>query len=182
MTLWTPDSTRRRFLSSIVAGATLGLAGCTGTGGDGNGDGTETPENTVRMVTEGAAYYFDPIGLSVDPGTTVTFVNVSGRHSSTAYHPDNPLAGTRRIPDGAEPWDSTTLTAENETFDHTFEVEGTYDYYCIPHKSLGMIGRIVVGQPGGPAEGSMPPDGKVPESQRILDEGTVSYDAFVGQG
>ncbi|MFC7080300.1 plastocyanin/azurin family copper-binding protein [Halorussus caseinilyticus] len=64
------------------------------------------------------------------------------------------------------------------TFSYTFEVSGTYDYFCIPHKALGMVGRVVCGEPGGPAEGSMPPDGDVPESQAIVDRGTISYEEF----
>ncbi len=35
---------------------------------------------------------------------------------------------------------------------------------------MGMITWIVVGEPGGPAEGSMPPDGSVPTSQQIIDK------------
>ena len=33
-------------------------------------------------------------------------------------------------------------------FEWTFDVEGTYDYYSRDQESLGMVGRIVVGQPG----------------------------------
>jgi plastocyanin len=170
MTAGSQGSNRRRFLASIAGGATLGLAGCMGS--DGGGTETAVPENTVRMVTDDGRYYFTPIGLQVDPGTTVTFVNASGGHSATAY--------PNRIPKNAEPWDSTTLTSKGATYDHTFEVEGTYDYYCIPHKMMGMVARIVVGQPGGPAEGSMPPDGKVPKSDRIVEDGSVTYDEFTG--
>ena len=38
------------------------------------------------------------------------------------------------------------------TFGYTFEVEGTYDYYSRRHEVIGMVGRIVVGRPGGPGE------------------------------
>jgi len=34
----------------------------------------------------------------------------------------------------------------------TFEVEGTYDYYSQRQEVIGMVGRIVVGRPGGPGE------------------------------
>jgi plastocyanin len=69
----------------------------------------------------------------------------------TAYHPNNfdrPL----RIPRGAEPWNSDYLLP-NEAFSVTLTVQGVYDYYCVPHEHAGMVGRIVVGQPGtnGPA-------------------------------
>lgn len=125
---------------------------------------------TVEMKTEGEAQFFDPIGLFVEPGTTVTFENVSGFHNSESY--DN------RIPSAAGTWS----TAVGETGEHTFDEPGTYDYYCQPHKTLGMVGRLVVGEPGGPAEGSMPPDGDVPDSQTIVDQGRVGYDAFGSGG
>ena len=130
------------------------------------------------MVTEGSEYYFDPIGLFVESGTTVTWEIQAGSHSSTAYKKGNGPASVTRIPDGAKAWDSGVLSQQGATYEHTFETTGTYDYFCIPHKSLGMVGRIVVGEPGGPAEGSMPPDGEVPESQTIVDQGTVSYSKF----
>jgi plastocyanin len=159
---------RRTFLRSAGVAAAAALAGCGGDGGD-----TEPPEgDVVAMVGATSPYYFNPIGMHVEPGTTVTFRNESGAHSSTAYGD--------RIPDGAESWDSTTLSSQDATYEHTFEVEGTYDYYCIPHRSLGMVGRIVVGSPGGPAEGSTPPHGNVPDGSTIVEEGKVSYADFTG--
>ncbi|WP_342765890.1 plastocyanin/azurin family copper-binding protein [Haladaptatus sp. DYF46] len=61
-------------------------------------------------------------------------------------------------------------------YEHTFNTEGTYDYYCILHKTMCMIARIVVGKPGGPAEGSMPPDGKVTTSHHIIKQKAVAYE------
>jgi plastocyanin len=132
------------------------------------------------MVTEGSEYYFDPIGLFVESGDTVTFEIQSGSHSATAYKEGTSSASVNRIPESAETFNSETLSEQGATYEHTFETTGTYDYFCIPHKSLGMVGRIVVGEPGGPAEGSMPPDGDVPESQTIVDQGSVSYSSFSG--
>jgi plastocyanin len=197
---------RRTFLAGIGAAvSSVALAGCEAAPGAGTIPSetetptpTETPEptptatqattatatagggTTVDMLTEGSDYIFDPIGLFVEPGTTVTWNNASGSHSSTAYAEGNGPASVTRIPDGAEPWNSGIQTEQGATFEHTFETPGTYDYFCIPHKTLGMIGRIVVGEPGGPAEGSTPPDGDVPESSRIVEEGAVSYDEFSG--
>jgi plastocyanin len=37
------------------------------------------------METEEDSYYFDPIGLFVESGTTVIWTIESGIHSSTAY-------------------------------------------------------------------------------------------------
>jgi plastocyanin len=169
---------RRTFLGAGAI-AVAGLAGCAGSSdGDADGSGDGGGPNSVDMVTEGGQYYFDPIGLHVEPGTTVTWVNESGRHSSTAYVESSSFTSQTRIPESAEPWNSETITEQGATFQHTFETEGTYDYFCIPHKSLGMIGRVVVGSPGGPADGSMPRDGEVPESDRIVDEGAVPFSEF----
>ncbi|WP_254538827.1 plastocyanin/azurin family copper-binding protein [Halomarina litorea] len=187
---------RRQVLEAVGTAATaslVGLAGCSDSNpGTGNGtsetnEGNETAADsettatstpTVQMVTASGAYYFDPIGLFVEPGTTVTWRIESGSHSSTAYKDGNGGAAVTRIPSGAAAWDSGILGEQGATFEHTFETQGTYDYFCTPHKSLEMVGRLVVGEPGGPAEGSMPPDGEVPASQRIVDQKTVSYEAF----
>jgi len=170
---------RRTFLRAAGGLATAGLTAAAGCGTLGGGTPAGTPENPVEMVTDDAdlAYYFDPIGLYVDVGETVTFRIESGDHSATAYTESNLGSDERRIPEGADGWNSGTLP--RGSFDRTFETEGTYDYYCIPHKQAGMVGRIVVGSPGGPAEETPIPDGDVPDSSRIVEEGSVSYDAFV---
>ena len=33
----------------------------------------------------------------------------------------------------------------NKEFSHTFDTPGIYYYVCTPHKSMGMIGLVVVG-------------------------------------
>jgi plastocyanin len=200
MKLTRRDALARLAATSSVAGVT-GIAGCT-SGTDGATttaptetttppttsstttaksstevqNGTSTPkqgEYTVGMYTE---LYFDPIGLHIEPGETVSFELVSGAHSATAYHPDNENAFERRIPEGAPAWD-TGVFGDVGTFRNvTFETEGTHDYYCIPHKMVGMVGRIVVGSPGGPAEKEENPDTPLPDSTRIVEEGTVAFD------
>jgi len=59
-------------------------------------------------------------------------------------------------PEAAAPWDSGFLVKPGDTFEVTFTVEGVYDYFCLPHEAAGMVGRIVVGRPGGP--GALPFD------------------------
>ena len=184
---------RRQVLKTtglLATGGVTSLAGCSSSeNGDGGGEPTTTESqeadksggsSTVMMVTEGGDYYFDPIGLYVESGDTVTFEIQSGSHSATAYKKGTSSAAVTRIPDGAETFNSEILGEQGATYEHTFETTGTYDYFCIPHKPMGMVGRIVVGEPGGPAEGSMPPDGDVPESQTIVDQGSVSYSEFSG--
>ena len=108
----------------------------------------------------GNVYYFEPIGLYVQPGETVGFVigGSSGRTPTiTAYHPDNDNHELR-IPQNAKPFDSSKREVawprnrRAPSFSWTFEVEGTYDYFSKYQEWVGMIGRIVVGKPGGPGE------------------------------
>lgn len=129
--------------------------------------GTET----IRLSGITGAARISPAGLYVEPGETVVFAVESGPHSSRAYHPEN---GTElRIPEAADPWRSPVMST-GQSFSIALTVEGTYDYYCATHANHGRVGRIVVGAPGGPAEGTMPPDGRVPDSQAIVKNGWVS--------
>ncbi|PSQ27429.1 halocyanin [Halobacteriales archaeon QS_9_67_15] len=158
----------------------------TATEGEMDGSGTTAVgtagggSSEVEMVTDGEEYYFDPIGLFVEPGATVAWVNVEGAHSSVAYAESVDRAETTRIPEDAEAWSSDILNEADATFEHTLETPGTYDYFCGPHKSLEMVGRLVVGEPGGPAEEGQPPDGELPDSRTVVDQGSVSYDEFSG--
>lgn len=103
----------------------------------------------MRSNALGSLVWFDPIGLYVEPGTTVRWVARENVHTTTAYHPRNdrhPL----RIPERAAPWNSGFLVHPGEHFDVTLTVAGVYDYYCMPHEAAGMVGRLVVGRALGP--------------------------------
>jgi plastocyanin len=84
-------------------------------------------EVTVRMEDN----FFDPAQITVEPGTTVTWVQSGNNpHTTTSY-------------DGL--WDSGLLPGgSGQTFSFTFEEPGTYDYFCIPHEDLGMVGTVTV--------------------------------------
>lgn len=99
----------------------------------------------VKMQTIDSGQHFHPHVAWVEPGGTVTFHNESGAHTATAYHPAN--GKSQRIPEDADPFDSGLLTEEGATWEHTFETEGVYDIYCVPHEQMGMIGTVVVGKP-----------------------------------
>jgi plastocyanin len=107
----------------------------------------ESVEIRMQGNTDGSHVWFDPVGLRVEPGQTIHWVNLDpgNAHTTTAYHPKN-LGRPLRIPEGAEPWNSDYLLP-NEGFSATLPVEGVYDYYCQPHEHAGMVGRIIVGQP-----------------------------------
>lgn len=84
-------------------------------------------EVTVRMEDN----FFDQANITVEPGTTVTWVQSGNNpHTTTSY-------------DGL--WDSGMIEGgSGGTFSFTFEEPGTYDYYCIPHEDLGMTGSVTV--------------------------------------
>jgi plastocyanin len=110
----------------------------------------DTVEIRLVQTPEGKTY-FDPAGVHIAPGDTVRWVQMSGFHSVTAYHPANDNHELR-IPRAAQPWDSDILLGQSPkadaTFERVFTVPGVYDYFCKPHELAGMAGRIVVGEPG----------------------------------
>jgi len=134
-----------------------------GSGSEGSGDGGVPgadaiggPDDlqssaSVRAATlsedQGAGQFvFTPAVVWLESGGTIEWAIEGASHSVTAYHPDNdkPL----RVPEDAAAFDSETLPA-GESFEHTFETPGVYNYYCIPHEGLGMVGVVVVDGPGG---------------------------------
>lgn len=134
-------ATRRAFLQ---AGGTV-LAGLVGAPSIGPWRRGTTVDIYLRSDEMGGEVWFDPIGVFVEPGQTVRWINVRNVHTSTAYHPANGRA--LRIPDAAVAWDSGYLLHDGDTFTITPHAEGVYDYFCRPHEASGMVGRLVVGDP-----------------------------------
>ncbi len=169
---------RRSFLTGVAATTVGSTAIVSGQKGGGK-------THTVKMTSAGSDFIFDPIGLYVEPGDTVKWV-IEGNtpHSATSYSKGNPSASNTLIPKGAKPWDSGVI--DSGSFSYTFKTKGTYDYYCIPHKTLGMVGRIVCGEPGGPAEKQEIPDkpsgGVIPPSKDIMKKKSLSYPYIPNKG
>ena len=144
---------RRAVLRGVVTALTAAVAGCTG---GGSSEPTATAEPGVTEVAL-VDYEFDPgtkAPLKVPSGTTVRFTWKTGGHN---IHVDTQ-------PDGANWQGVSSVESAGYTTSHTFTVEGKYHFWCVPHKSLGMVGDIVVqkgaslpGQGGG-GGGATPPD------------------------
>ena len=92
-------------------------------------------------------FFFQPTGLLIQPGDTVTFVANTPHHTATAYHPQH--VKTQRVPEGVEPF-SSPIVPIHGTWDYTFTEPGVYDLWCGPHEQYGMAMRIVVGEATGP--------------------------------
>ena len=141
-------ATRYRRRTVLLAGGLLLAGFATRSAYPAQGAGASS---LIHMKSDplGTQVGFDPIGLSVAPGTTVRWVVDANVHTTTAYHPANGRHSLR-IPPGAKPWDSGYLVNPGDYFEATLTVEGVYDYFCQPHEAAGMVGRIVVGRPNPP--------------------------------
>ncbi|WP_422111225.1 plastocyanin/azurin family copper-binding protein [Haloarcula limicola] len=160
---------RRQFLrATAVTTGGIALAGCSNSGGsstdgdDGSGgDGGSEPTteasggaaqtSTVEMTDE---LTFEPKSIEVTAGTEVTWKNTGSiGHTVTAYE--------GKIPDGAAYFASGGFDSQQaakdgygsgqkgnvpkgESYSHTFETKGTYEYYCVPHEMNGMVGTVEV--------------------------------------
>ena len=88
--------------------------------------GLQTTTTTVYIKD----FYFSPAKITVEPGTTVTWVN-KGRHPHTVTSFDGQF-------------ESGTLWP-GESYNVTFKGHGTIGYYCAIHPS--MTGSVSVGTP-----------------------------------
>jgi len=124
-------------------------------------------EIQMRGNADGSAVWFDPVGVLIEPGQTVRWINTDrgNSHTSTAYHPTN-TGHPLRIPETAEPWNSDYLLPD-QAFELRFTVAGVYDYFCIPHEEAGMVGRIIIGSP---TNTGLPSDNLPEAARRILPE------------
>lgn len=123
----------------------------------------EPTEIRMQGRPDGSHVWFDPIGIRIMPGQTIRWINLDpgNSHTATAYHPTN-FGRARRMPDGAQPWNSDYLLPD-ESFFITFRQPGVYDYYCVPHEHAGMVGRIVVGTAQAPGWVMAAGTGDLPE-------------------
>lgn len=99
------------------------------------------PAAVVEMTND---LTFAPETVTVQAGETVLWRNTSDlMHTVTA----DPEAATDpshvNIPEGGEPFNSGNLQP-GQTFRHTFETAGRWQYFCIPHEAAGMIAEVIV--------------------------------------
>jgi len=121
-------------------------------------------EVTVEVGTEGNGgnLAFDPPAVHVDNGATVVWewTGEGGSHNVVSE-------------DGA--FESDLVGDEGFTFEHTFEEDGIFNYFCQPHKSVGMKGSVVVGEDfptvGGEEGGEGP--SALPSSAKTLSVATM---------
>jgi plastocyanin len=135
----------KKWLAMLLACMALGLvvAGCGGDDDDGSGNGGGGAE-TQQPADEGGGggatevsmenIQFDPAEVSIAAGDTVTWTN----NESVAHDvqkTEGPGPDFNSGPQGD--------MGEGDTFEHTFDEPGTYEYVCRVH-APGMAGTVVV--------------------------------------
>lgn len=122
------------------------------------------------MKSDDDEHYFAPDLVWIERGGTVIWTNESGAHTATSYHPD--FDKLQRIPLTTSPWHSGMFSQTGGTFEHTFDVEGVFDYFCVPHEHRAMIGSILVEKPDPHDQpGLRPPQNSLPdEAQTRMDD------------
>jgi plastocyanin len=161
----TDSQTRRDVLRSLaVGGVGIALAGCAGSSGSGGGStdaagggsnasgesesgsgsgdgGSGSSGGDADLTIEvgpGGEFVYTPESPTVSTGDTVKWVWKSDQHNIVL---DKKPSGSDW---GGTKGGSSKLFDEGYTYTHTFETAGTYEYYCSPHKSVGMEATITV--------------------------------------
>jgi len=93
-------------------------------------------DTTVEMLNkrdDGAKMVYSEDITRIDVGDTITWVPTSKGHNVEF------IAG----PDG---WKAPKKSKLNKEVEMTFDTPGVYLYQCSPHKSMGMIAIVIVGE------------------------------------
>ncbi|HEX4600803.1 MAG TPA: plastocyanin/azurin family copper-binding protein [Gemmatimonadales bacterium] len=106
----------------------------------------------VKMTGDGTSKAaFAPTSITIKPGTTVQFINVSGGPHNVAFYGDSIPAGAadalkKGMPNAMGDLMGPFLAKPNEKYDVSFAgaPAGTYKAYCLPHVALGMKLSITV--------------------------------------
>jgi plastocyanin len=113
------------FLGAIVAV----FAGACSEHQDPTGPPDPAPGQVVEIELRN--FEFSQRELRIAPGTTVRW-----RNSTSTFH--------TVTPDGHAQWSEWQTAGVGETFEVRFDQVGTFSYYCLPHRALGMTGTVIV--------------------------------------
>jgi pseudoazurin len=98
--------------------------------------GVLAADMTIDMLNkrdDGAKMVYSEDIATIDVGDTITWLPTSKGHNVEF------IAG----PDG---WEAPKKSKLGKEHSYTFDTPGVYLYQCTPHKSMGMIAVVVVGE------------------------------------
>lgn len=162
-----PHSTRRRVLLGCGGALSAALAGCTDAwrtdeapadddsdgmngedeldqdreGGLGRGDEDDAPdEEEDDRASEVVA-----VGPDGDPDIEPATAGVAAEQTVRwEWESDDHTVTPAAIPEDADWEGEPEQRQRGHVYEFTFEVPGTYEYYCEPHQDNGMVGEVVV--------------------------------------
>jgi len=109
--------------------------------------------HVVRLIADAAKddYRFEPSSLTVRPNDVIVFRAASGAPHSIVFEAEGLSAGVRgafnsAMPDRSGDLSSPLLTASGKEYRIVVPQvpEGTYPFYCLPHRAYDMRGAITV--------------------------------------
>ncbi|KAA5534847.1 T9SS type A sorting domain-containing protein [Taibaiella lutea] len=104
---------------------------------------------TIMVGGPGGMSFVPATGVTINLGDTIKFQWQNGSHTTTST----------TIPAGATAWNQN-INSSSTTYIYVPAVVGTYNYKCIPHESMGMLGVFnVVCTP--PTASSVTPAGPI---------------------
>ena len=97
---------------------------------------TFAENTTIEMLNKGEdrSMVFSKEIVMIDVGDTVFWKSVDKGHNVEFVRKGG-------VPEGVEKFKSKV----SKDTEYTFTIPGIYAYWCTPHKSMGMIGFIIVG-------------------------------------
>lgn len=106
----------------------------------------------VRMeLTAEGQYEYNPSTLTIKPGDTVRWINVSGGPHNVSFYADQIPSGAADVLNAAMAnrmgnLSGQLLVAPNATYEVSFAgaPAGEYHYFCTPHEALGMKATLTV--------------------------------------
>ena len=98
---------------------------------------TFAEDTTVEMLNklDKRTMVFSQEIVRINPGDTVFWKATDPGHNVE-------FISKKGIPDGVEKFKSKV----GKDTEFTFTIPGIYAYWCVPHKTLGMIGFVIVGE------------------------------------
>ena len=137
---------RRSVLASGALATAGALSGCLAVF---NSTGSANDDFDVGMGDS----VFEPRDITVSVGDTIVWKNTSGRaHTVTAYDTGVPEDGAYFASGGFDDEQAARDAwargaggiVSGDTYEHTFETAGEFQYFCIPHERQAMTGSVVV--------------------------------------
>ena len=94
-------------------------------------------DTTVEMLNklEKRSMVFNKEIVSINPGDTVFWEATDKGHNVE-------FISKNGVPEGVEKFKSKI----GKDTEYTFTIPGIYAYWCVPHKTMGMIGFVIVGE------------------------------------